>query len=118
MTAHASIAGNLAADPEVRFSKDGKAVCECRVASNHRRKNQAGEWEDAGTTWVTVTLWGRSGEAFAETARKGDRVIAVGRLRTEQWTNKNGEARDTLRLDADEVGIIVKPQPASASAPF
>lgn len=118
MSAHANIEGNLSADPELRFTKDGKAVCTFRIASTDRRKNQAGDWEDAGTLWVNVTLWDRKGEAFAETARKGNRVIVAGKLRMETWTSKDGEPRESLKLDADVAGVIAKAQPQAASAPF
>jgi single-strand DNA-binding protein len=123
MTTRLSITGNLAADPELKFTKDGKAVASFRVADTARKKdNQTGEWSDGATLWVRVTLWGREGEAFAEHARKGDRVTAAGRLIASEWVGTDGEKRSGLELTADTAGIVPKPQyreqQQSEAAPF
>lgn len=124
MSAHLTIEGNLAADPDLRFTKEGKAVASFRVADTARQKDrETQEWSDGATLWVRVTLWGRPGEAFAEQARKGDRVTATGRLIATEYVS-NGETRQGLDLTADTAGIVPKPQriehkaQQSDSAPF
>jgi single-strand DNA-binding protein len=66
--------GNLAADPELRITESGKAVCKFRVGRNTRRRNPAGEWVNGNTMWVTVTAWETLAERVAELS-KGDTVI-------------------------------------------
>mgnify|MGYP000848902213 FL=1 len=121
MSAHLTIEGNLGADPELRFTKDGKAVATFRIADTARIKDrQTGDYSDGATLWVRVTLWGRPGEAFAEHARKGMRVTATGRLIATEY-EANGETRQGLELTADTAGIVPKPPRAeqtSDAAPF
>ena len=82
--------GNLAADPELRFTPAGKAVCKLRVGHNTRRRNSAGEWVNGQTMWVTVTAWEVLAERAAE-LRKGDTVIIEGRDDLTVWAYTNQE---------------------------
>lgn len=118
MSAHLTIEGNLAADPELRFTKDGKAIAKFRVADTARVKDRdSGEWSDGATLWVSVSLWGSIAEAFAENARKGDRVLTTGRLIASEW-QKDGETRHGLDLNADTAAVVFKSQKKHDAAPF
>ena len=77
------IAGNLARDVEVRFTGGGTAVTEVGLAINDRVKKN-GEWTDE-TTFVDVTLWGRTAEVAGEYLSKGSNILVEGRLRLDQW---------------------------------
>ncbi len=114
--------GNLAADPELRFTGGGKAVAKLRIATNRSRKNDAGQWDTTHTTWLTVTLWDTDAESAAEYFRKGDRVTAVGELTVEEWETTAGEKRTTLAVDRATVAKCPPRQnhtPAQGSgAPF
>jgi single-strand DNA-binding protein len=104
-----TIIGNLGADPELRFTSGGKAVANLRIADTPRRKNAAGDWEDGETLWMPVTIWGREAEEVVEQLRKGDRVIAAGRIGARTWTDKDGNDRTVIEMVADHVGQVAKP---------
>lgn len=105
-----TVVGNVGGDPEIRFTQSGKAVASFSIANTPRKKNAAGDWEDDETLWLRVNVWGWKGEAAAETIRKGNRVIVVGRLSPRTWETKEGEQRTSLEVTADEVAVIPKGQ--------
>lgn len=87
----ATLIGNLAQDPELRFTRDGKAITTLVVATSDSSKDQAtGEWESKNPTYTRVTVWDRVAENAAESLRKGDAVIAVGKIGTTSWQGKDG----------------------------
>ena len=72
--------GNLTRDVEVKYLQSGMAVAEIGMAVNDRRKGQNGEWVEE-TTFVDVTLWGRTAEVAGEYLSKGSPVLIEGRLK-------------------------------------
>ena len=120
MSAHVTITGRLGADPELRYTQSGHAVCGINVADTPRRKNeQTGQWEDAGETlWLRGSLWGAKGEALANTARKGDLVIVVGSLVARSWDDKEtGQKRTVTEVKAYDVAVIAKTDTSSQASP-
>ncbi len=107
MSNNITITGRLAADPELRFTPNGVAVCNVSVPDQKRRKNDAGQWEDASaTTWFRVTVFKEAAEALAEAGHKGDQVVVTGRLITREWTDKNGDTRQSLEVDYATVALV------------
>lgn len=104
-----TLVGNLVADPELRFSQSGKAVCKLRTASNERRRGEDGNWVDGETCFLTVTVFGPRAEQTAELT-KGQRVIVVGRLAQRTW-EQDGQRRSDYEVKADEVAPIAKAKP-------
>jgi single-strand DNA-binding protein len=97
-----SIAGNLVADPELRYTKGGAAIASLRVAVN-RRWNKDGEWEEE-TSFFDVTAWAQIAENCAESLTKGMRVVVTGRLEEQRWEDKETkEPRRKIVIIADEV---------------
>ena len=97
-----SIAGNLVADPELRYTKGGSAISSLRVAVN-RRWNKNGEWEEE-TSFFDVTAWAQIAENCAESLTKGMRVVVTGRLEEQRWEDKETkEPRRKIVIIADEV---------------
>ena len=97
-----SIAGNLVADPELRYTKGGAAISSLRVAVN-RRWNKNGEWEEE-TSFFDVTAWAQIAENCAESLTKGMRVVVTGRLEEQRWEDKeSGDPRRKIVIIADEV---------------
>jgi|SRR5690625_4495954 len=115
MSNFVSITGRLGQDPEVRFTPNGKAVANGSVADTPRRFNRdTQQWEDAGETlWLRWSLWGSKGEAFAETARKGDLVTLTGRLKARSFEH-DSQRREVIELDVQDGGVVPRQAPAQA----
>lgn len=114
------LVGNLGRDPELRYTAQGTAVCSFSLATNERRKNKDGDAEDV-TTWFRVTMWGRQAETASQYLQKGRSVFTEGRLRVEEWTDRDGKARHTLEVHGTDLQFIgapseEKPKAATASA--
>jgi len=103
-----TIAGNLTADPELRFTTTGKAVCSFTVAQTPRVK-AGNEWKDGTATFVRCELWGPAAENMAESLTRGARVLVAGELRTEEWQDKEtNEPRRAVKLIVSEVGASLQ----------
>lgn len=104
---HAPIQGRLTRDPELKFVPSGKALTKFSVVSSRRRKNDAGEWEDYGTTFWDVTVWGPEAEAAAESLSKGDEVVVLGDISQRSWETPEGEKRSRMEVEARAVAVVV-----------
>jgi len=96
--------GNIVFDFELRYTQGGTAVTEIRMAVNDRRKSQSGDWIDE-TTFVDVTLWGRTAEIASEYLAKGRQVMIEGRLKQDSW-EKDGQKRTKLYVVADKMVML------------
>jgi single-strand DNA-binding protein len=96
--------GNVTRDIEIKYLQSGMAVTELGLAVNDRRKNQQGEWVDE-TTFVDVTLWGRTAEVAGEYLSKGSPVFIEGRLKLDQWESE-GQKRSKLRVVGEKLQLI------------
>lgn len=99
------LVGNLGRDPELRYTPGGDPVCSFSMATNERRKDKNGEYQD-NVTWFRVTLWGRKAETAAQYLTKGRPVYIEGRIRLEPWTDKEGKERVTLEVHGTEMQFI------------
>ena len=99
------LVGNLGRDPELRYTPQGTPVCNFTMATNERRKDKTGEMQDQ-TTWFRVTLWGRQAETASQYLTKGRPVYIEGRLRVEEWTDRDGKPRHTLEVNATDMQFI------------
>lgn len=103
-----TIHGNLAADPELRYTQGGKAVANLRVLENTRSRAQ-GEWaNDPEPTGHNVVVWGAAAENLVESLHKGDGVLIVGTTRTEAWQDKAGEKRTKVTVTATAIGASLQ----------
>src|SRR6266542_1942828 len=100
-----TIVGYLGRDPELRYTPQGTAVCNVSVATTERRKNVTGEYEDH-TTWFRVTFWNRQAELANEYLAKGRQVYIEGRLRQEEYTDREGNIRTILEVNATEMQFL------------
>ena len=108
MSVNVTIEGRLGADPELRFTKSGKAVASLNVVSSKSQKNDDGTWEDTEVTWYSVDAWELLGENAAESLRKGNSVIVTGRLYSDKFTTKDGRELTSLRVRAFNIGPSLK----------
>ena len=97
------LVGNLTRDPELRHIPSGTAVSEIGMAVNDRVKKD-GQWVDE-TTFVDVTLWGRTAEVACEYLNKGAPLLIEGRLKLDRW-EKEGQKHSKLRVVADRMQML------------
>ena len=88
--------GNLTRDPEVRYTSGGTAIAKLGLAVNRRWKNQEGQMQEE-TTFVDVDAFGRQAETIGQYLKKGRPVMMEGRLKLDQWDDKQtGQKRSKL----------------------
>lgn len=118
-----SLIGNLAKDPEVRFSQSGTAVGNLRLGVSERRK-EGEEYKDH-TEWVSVICFGKTAENASKYLQKGRQVFVEGKLQTRQWEDKTGQTRYTTEVVAGQILFLGsgsakdqgKPQDVDATTP-
>jgi single-strand DNA-binding protein len=91
-----SFAGNLTADPEVRYTESGIARAMFRMAVSGRREQQA--------SFFTVIVWRDQAKHAAQSLSRGSRVVDLGRLQQRSWTAEDGSARSVVEVVAEELG--------------
>jgi single-strand DNA-binding protein len=100
-----TIVGYLGRDPQLRHTPQGTPVCNFSVATTEKRKNARGETEEH-TIWFRVTTWGRQAELANEYLAKGRQVYVEGRLRLEEYTDREGFLRTSAEVNASEVHFL------------
>ena len=109
-----TVVGNLVADPELRFTPNGAAVANFRIASTPRTFNRdTNQWEDGEALFLTCNVWRQAAENVAESLSKGMRVIVNGRLKQRSYQTREGENRTVFEVEVDEVGPSLKYATAS-----
>lgn len=102
--------GNLTRDPELRHTPQGGAVCSFGLAVNRRYPSASGEMREE-TCFVDIDVWGRQAESCANYLRKGAPALVDGRLRMDQWDDREtGKRRTRLRVQAERVQFVGPPQ--------
>jgi len=82
------LAGNLTRDPELRYTPKGTAIAKIGLAINRTWKNEAGETKEE-VTFVDVDAFGRQAEVIGQYMKKGRPFLVEGRLKLDQWEDKN-----------------------------
>ncbi|RMB83670.1 single-stranded DNA-binding protein [Streptomyces shenzhenensis] len=101
-----TFSGNVVADPELKFTPSGAAVANFRMANTPRTLDrQTNEWKDGDPLFLSVAVWRQQAEHVAESIRRGDRVIVVGRLQQRQYEDREGNKRSSYEIQADEVAV-------------
>ena len=113
-----TIVGYLGRDPELRYTPQGTAVCKMSVATSERRRAANGESEEH-TTWFRVTVWGRQAELANEYLGKGRQVYVEGRLRLEEYADRDGNQRISPEVTATDIQFLgtrneFAPQPVTS----
>jgi single-strand DNA-binding protein len=104
MSTPVTLRGRLTRDPEMRFSASGKPVTQFSVVTSRRFKDEnTGEWKDRDTTFWDCVAFGSLAENIAESLEKGTAAIVIGNAYQEEWEDKNGQKRRSIKVTADEV---------------
>lgn len=111
------LVGNLTRDVDVRFvGANSTPVAEIGLAVNDRVK-KGDQWVDE-PCFCDVVVWGRQAEYLAEHARKGAGLIVNGRLKMEEWTDKQtGQKRSKLKVQAERAQLLDSRKSDSDSRP-
>lgn len=113
---HVTVVGNVVDDPELRFTPNGVAVADFRLASTPSRYNrQTEEWEDGETIWLGVSCWRQAAHNVAETLSKGLRVVVVGQLRARSYDAADGTKRTVFEIEAEEIAPSIRYATAKVS---
>jgi single-strand DNA-binding protein len=113
MLPNITIEGRAVADPELRFTGNGKAVASLRVAASESKKDANGNWENGDKIFVNASIWEEAGEQVAEHIRKGDKVLVTGRLYQREYETTAGEKRTSLEVKFATVAKIVDAKKAA-----
>ncbi len=110
-----TVIGNLGRDPEVRYTQSGTAVCNLRIGVTERRK-EGDNWTDH-TEWFSVVCFGKTAENASRFLKKGRQVYVEGRLQTRSWTDKEGQARYTTEIIANQLLFLGSAKENNSEAP-
>ncbi|MGH7991398.1 MAG: single-stranded DNA-binding protein [Limisphaerales bacterium] len=109
--------GNLTRDPELRYTPKGTAIAKVGLAVNRVWTNEAGEKKE-DVTFIDVDVFGRTAENVGQYMRKGRPILIEGRLRLDQWDDKQtGQKRSRLGVVAETVQFLGSPTSAGEGGP-
>ena len=100
-----TIIGRLGADPELRYTPTGTAVCSFNVATDRTWNNDQGV-KQVETTWHRVTVWRKHAEVCAQYLSKGKMVLVTGSVKASGFTNRDGQISASLEVTADQVTFL------------
>lgn len=114
----AIIMGNLARDPDVRYTASQKAVASFSVAVNRQWNDANGERREE-VTFIPVVVWGPSAKNCGKYLQKGSGILVEGRINTRSYEDKTGQKRYVTEVVADSVQFVggggQQKQPAQSS---
>lgn len=97
--------GNLGSDPEVRYLEGGSTVARFNIATSEAYTNKGGERVEQ-TEWHRIELWDRLAQIAEKYLRKGNSVYIEGRIRSENWTDKEGQQRTGITIRANNMTLL------------
>ena len=114
-----ALVGRVVADPELKYTPSGVAVCSLRIAVDRRFKSESGEKQ---TDFFDVTAWKQTAEFAANYLTKGRLIAVEGRLQQRSWVQQDGQKRYKIDVVANSIqGLDSKPKegggPAAAREP-
>jgi len=104
MTDQLTLTGLIATTPRHIVTSEGLAITSFRLASQQRRFDKESQaWADADTNWYTVTAFRELALNSAQSLNKGDRIVAVGRIKVKDWSNDD-RSGTTVEVEAESLG--------------
>ncbi|MBA3946803.1 MAG: single-stranded DNA-binding protein [Herpetosiphonaceae bacterium] len=110
------VIGRLGADPEIKYTQEGKPVATLNIATGRQWKGEGGELKEQ-TEWHRCTLWGGLAELTGQYLRKGNRVYLEGRLKTSKWEDEQGTTRYTTEIVVNDLIMLGSSKDAPAGEP-
>lgn len=109
--------GNLGSDPEVRYLESGSAVAKFNIATTETYTNKNGERVD-NTEWHRIELWEGLAKVAEKYLKKGNQVYIEGRIRTDTWTDKEGQQRTGVTIRANSMTLLGGPSGGSSGGDY
>ena len=100
------LVGHLGRDPEVRYTPDGRAICNFTMATTDTWKDKNSGEKRERTEWHRIVAWRKLGELCGEYLSKGRQVYIEGRLQTRDWEDKDGNKRYTTEIIASRLNFL------------
>lgn len=97
--------GNLGRDVEMRFTPGGTAVGTCSLATTEKFTDRDGQKRE-DTQWHRVVIWGKTVESIERYLTKGKQIYVEGKLKTNEWTDKNQQKQRTTEVHAERVVLL------------
>jgi single-strand DNA-binding protein len=120
------LVGNVGQDPEMHYFDSGDAVAKFSLATSEKWKTKAGEQKEL-TEWHRIEVYGATAKVINDYVTKGKPLYIEGSLRTEEWTDKEGNKRKTtkIRVAGPNSRVVLlgskensQPKPAPQDSPF
>jgi single-strand DNA-binding protein len=105
---HRTLCGNLTRNPELRYSAKGTAWATCGLAANRTNRLDDGTFEEQPPEFYDLVCFGDLAENVAQVLAKGTRVVCVGKLEADTWTQADGTERATHKLVCDDIGASLR----------
>lgn len=99
-----TVSGNLGADADLRYSKDGSPAVTFSIAVNERTQHPDGSWGDY-TNWVDCVMFGKRAEALAPWLTKGGKVAVMGRIHTRVY-QQDGRSVKRWEVRVDDIELL------------
>lgn len=99
------IAGNLAAEPELKYTPNGKAVVELTMAVSRRWQDSDGVLQEH-KSYIAVVFWGSKAESLAKYCVKGRALLVDGWLEQKRWKDKKGAYRSTIKVMGENYEFV------------
>ncbi|MBA2480561.1 MAG: single-stranded DNA-binding protein [Planctomycetes bacterium] len=108
-----TVAGNLTRNPDVKMLANDRSVANFSIAVNRRYKTADGESKEEAT-FLDCEAWGRIAELIGQYLIKGSNCYVEGRLKLDQWDDKDGRKRSRVKIMVENVQFIGRPKSADA----
>lgn len=102
IAAKAILVGNLGQEPEGRYTPQGKYIATVSIGVN------TGWGDKKSTSWFKLNCWGDLGELFNKLCQKGTKVLVEGRLKINEWNDKDGNKRTSVEVDVTDFNVLAR----------
>ena len=107
--------GNLTKDPELRYTPQGTAVVNLRMAVNRKYRTKEQELKEE-VCFITAVVWNKQAETCNQYLHKGSSVFVEGRLQSRSWEDNTGAKRSVIEVRAERVQFMGAPGQSKASS--
>jgi len=104
--------GNLTKDPELRYTPQGTAVVNLRMAVNRKFRDRNSQEFKEETCFITAVVWDKQAESCNQYLHKGSSLLVEGRLQSRSWEDASGQKRNVIEVRAERVQFLGQPSGA------